>query len=121
MHFTSFVQAIFNVALRQTFPQIGLISAIRPSWLQTNKANSGSLDGVQAVGTTLPILGDPESATFWVNASRVLPLLTIGNVKNPSIFVVFFSKKREKEKEKEEKKKQIKTTKKRRNKKKLKK
>ena len=66
-----------------------------PSWLQTNKPNSGSLDGVQAVGTTLPILGDPESATFWVNASRVLPPLTTGNVKNPSI-PVLFSKKREK-------------------------
>ena len=35
--------------------------------------------------------GLPESATFWVNASRVLPPLTIANVKNPSIFISFFN------------------------------
>ena len=37
--------------------------------------------------------GRPESATFWVNASRVLPPLTISNVKNPSICILFFKTK----------------------------
>ena len=52
-----------------------------------------------------------ESATLWVNASRVLPPLTIPNVKNPSIFILslkekkkqFFSKKRKKKKKEKEK------------------
>ena len=36
------------------------------------------------------------AATFWVNASRVIPLLTIGNVKNPSIFRSFNEKRKKK-------------------------
>ena len=32
--------------------------------------------------------GQPVASFFWVNASRVIPLETIGNVKNPSIFIL---------------------------------
>ena len=31
----------------------------------------------------------PESATFWVNASRAIPLLTFTDVNNNSIFIFF--------------------------------
>ena len=59
--------------------------------LQGNYWKSGSQD-------------PPESATFWVNASRVLPPLTIANVKNPSIFTSFFKKKKHFSKNKKKKK-----------------
>ena len=55
--------------------------------------------------------GFPESATFWVNASRVLPPLTIASVKNPSIFILLL-KEKEKTRKKKEKKKKKKTRKK---------
>ena len=42
------------------------------------------------------IVGSPVAATFWVNASRLIPPLTIGTVKNPSILVLFLNKKKEK-------------------------
>ena len=38
--------------------------------------------------------GDDVAATFWVSASRVLPLLTIANVKNPSIYILCLKKKK---------------------------
>ena len=48
-------------------------------------------------------------AATWVNASRVLPLLTIANVKNPSIIILkdernkIFKKKKKKERKTQEK------------------
>ena len=35
------------------------------------------------------VLGAHESATFWVNASRAIPLLTFTDVNNTSIFIYF--------------------------------
>ena len=55
--------------------------------------------------------GDPVAATFWVNASLVLPLLTIANVKNASIFVLSSKKKETKKKQEKETKKQGQTEK----------
>ena len=37
-------------------------------------------------------VGSPESATFGVNASRVIPLLTFTDVNNNSISILFFKK-----------------------------
>ena len=60
------------------------------------------------VDIDVALLWCPESATFWVNASRVLPPLTISNVKNPGIFIFFFKEKNlffsKKKKEKRKKK-----------------
>ena len=39
-------------------------------------------------------VGPPENATFWVNASRVLPPLTIANVKEPSAYLFHFERKK---------------------------
>ena len=33
--------------------------------------------------------GTPRARHFWVNASRVIPPMTIANVKNPSIYIFF--------------------------------
>ena len=61
------------------------------------------------MATAYPSAVCPMAATFWVNASRVIPPLTIGNVNNPCIFTYFifkkekrnniFSKKKNKKKE----------------------
>ena len=39
---------------------------------------------MEVVGNS-PFLGDPENATFGVNVSRAIPLLTFTNVNNNSI------------------------------------
>ena len=54
---------------------------------------------------------DPVAAIFWVNASRVIPALTIPNVKNLSLFILSFSRKKKKKHffKKKEKEKRIKT------------
>ena len=44
--------------------------------------------------------GSHESATFGVNASRAIPLLTFTDVKNPSIFILFFQEKEKRNKRK---------------------
>ena len=36
--------------------------------------------------------GDTESATFWVNESRAIPLLTVTDVNHNSIFILFLVK-----------------------------
>ena len=51
-------------------------------------------------------VGTPVAATFWVNASRVLPPLTIPNVKNTSIFILSLKEKGEKKEKKKKKKRQ---------------
>ena len=51
------------------------------------------------------VAGTPVAATFWVNASRVLPRLTIANVKNPNILILFLKKKRKRKKKQNDKKK----------------
>ena len=58
-------------------------------------------------------LRTPVAATFWVNASRVLPLLTFTKDNDPSIFLGFLKKDRNKIKKKTQRKKQ--TEKKKRN------
>ena len=45
----------------------------------------------------------PVAATFWVNASRVIPSSTIPNVRNLRIFFNFKKKKKTKKKEKKKK------------------
>ena len=46
----------------------------------------------------------PWFHTFWVNASRVIPPLTIPNVKNPSVLILSLKEKRNKIKQKNKKK-----------------
>ena len=46
-------------------------------------------------------VGTPVAATFWVNASRVRPLLTFTNVNNPSIFIFIKEKTKDKNKKKD--------------------
>ena len=56
---------------------------------------------IQCIDGVLDIpSGTHVAATFWVNASRVIPPLTIGNVKNPSIFILSLQEKRKKKQRK---------------------
>ena len=49
--------------------------------------------------------GIPVAAIFWVNASRVIPPLTIPNVKNTGVLILSLKEKKTKFNKKQEKKK----------------
>ena len=60
-------------------------------WRQWCAALSSLVTRLPLAATTLDRQqgwGFPVAATFWVNASCVIPPLTIPNVKNPSIFIL---------------------------------